>query len=127
MLIEATKPVGVPLNLIDRGRLLSPGLLLRIHRRSQKLARFFPGVQQCRVRVDGPGRHPRHGRFRIRIDLTVSGTEIAINRRTGEDLEMAIRDSFDAADQRLEDHARRRTRTSKRAKRAPARGPSRRP
>jgi hypothetical protein len=38
---------------------------------------------------------------------------------------MAIRESFDAADQRLEDYVRRRHRNSKRAKRRPAGGPSR--
>jgi len=115
----------IPLSVIDPGRLLTPDLARHIELRAQKLARFFSGVHQCHVKVDGPGQHARHGRVRVRISLRVAGTEIAINRRTGEDLPMAIRDSFDAADQRLEDFSRRSTRSSKRAKRSPARGPSR--
>jgi hypothetical protein len=47
------------------------------------------------------------GRIRIRICLSVPGKEIAVNRQTGADLAMAIRESFDAADQRLEDYVRR--------------------
>lgn len=115
----------IPISLTDPGRLLSPGQARHIGRRAQKLSRFFPGVRQCRVNVDGPGQHPRPGRFRVRIHLTVAATAIEINHRTGEDLPMAIRESFDAADQRLEDYARRSTRSSKRAKRSPAKGPSR--
>jgi hypothetical protein len=74
--------------------------------------------------VDGPGQHPLRGRIRVRVTVSVPGSEIAINRQTGEDLPMAIRESFDAADQRLEDYVRRRHRNSKRAKRRPAGGPS---
>jgi len=115
----------IPLNVIDPGRLLSPDLARHIDHRAQKFARFFSGVEQCHVKVDGPGQRARHGPVRVRISIRVAGAEIAINRRTGEDLPMAIRESFDAADQRLEDFARRSTRSSKRAKRSPARGPSR--
>jgi ribosome-associated translation inhibitor RaiA len=115
----------IRLNLLDRGKLLSPGLAQHIDLRAQKLGRFFPKVEECQVRVDGPGEHPRPGRVRVRIHLRITGGDIEINHRTGEDLALAIRESFDAADQRLEDFARRSTRSSKRAKRSPARGPSR--
>jgi ribosome-associated translation inhibitor RaiA len=111
--------------IVDQGRLLSPRLAAHIAERAQKLEHFFEGVEACRVRVDGPGQHPLHGRIRVRIYVSVPGTEIAINRQTGQDLPMAIRESFDAADQRLEDYVRRRHRNSKRAKRRPAGGPSR--
>jgi ribosome-associated translation inhibitor RaiA len=114
----------IPLKVIDQGKLLSPRLAEHIDERTQKLAHFFDEVQACRVRVDGPGQHPRRGRIRVRVYLTVPGTEIAINHQTGEDLPMAIRESFDAADQRLEDYVRRTRRSSKRAKRRPAGGPS---
>lgn len=115
---------GIPLRLIDQGRLLSPTLAGHIRERAQKLGHFFDGVEMCRVRVEGPGHHSRHGRVRVRVCLRVAGLQIAINRRTGEDLPMAIRESFDAADQRLEDFARRSRRNTKRAKRSPGKGPS---
>lgn len=107
----------------DLGKLLSPRLAEHIEERAEKLGHFFGGVQECRVRVDGPGQHPLRGRIRVRILVSVPGSEIAINRQTGEDLAMAIRESFDAADQRLEDYVRRRHRNSKRAKRRPSSGP----
>jgi len=111
----------IPLKLVDQGKLLSPRLAEHIDERTQKLGHFFDGVQDCRVTVDGPGQHPRQGRFRVRVYLSVPGSEIAINHQTGEDLPMAIRESFDAADQRLEDYVRGRRRSSKRAKRRPSR------
>ena len=117
----------IRLHLMDPDRLLSPGLADHIDERAQKLGHFFAGVQECRVRVDGPGRHPLRGRIRVRVVVGVPGSEIAINRQTGEDLPMAIRESFDAADQRLEDYVRRHHRNSKRAKRQPAGRSSRGP
>jgi len=113
----------IPLKLIDQGELLSPGLVGHIRERTQKLGHFFGGIQECRVTVDGPGQHARRGRIRVRVYLTVPGSEIAINRQTGEDLPMAIREAFDAADQRLEDYVRLR-RSSSAAKRRPRRGAS---
>jgi ribosome-associated translation inhibitor RaiA len=115
----------IRMKVVDQGKLLSPDLAGHIGERAQKLGHFFDGVEECRVTVDGPGQHPRPGRIRVRVYVRVPGSRIAINRRTGEDLPMAIRESFDAADQRLEDYVRRRHRNSKRAKRQPAGGPSR--
>lgn len=115
----------IRLKVLDQGHLLSARLAEHIDERAQKLGHFFKEVQECRVRVDGPGQHPLRGRIRVCVYVSVPGSEIAINRQTGEDLPMAIRESFDAADQRLEDYVRRRSRNSKRAKRRPAGGPSR--
>ncbi len=110
----------IRLKIMDGDELLSPHLAKHIDERTQKLGHFFAGVQNCRVTVDGPGQHPRRGRIRVRIRVGVPGSEIAIDRQTGEDLPMAIRESFDAADQRLEDYVRRRNRNSKREKRRSA-------
>jgi ribosome-associated translation inhibitor RaiA len=109
----------IPLKLVDQGRLLSAGLAEHIRERTQKLGHFFEGVQQCRVTVDGPWEHPRRGRVRVRVYLSVPGSEIAINRQTGADLPMAIREAFDAADQRLEDYVRASRRSWTSAKRRP--------
>lgn len=109
--------MAIPLKLVDQGSLLSPRLAEHVDERTQKLGHFYDGVRDCRVTVDGPGQHPRQGRIRVRVYLSVPGSEIAINHRTGEDLPMAIRESFDAADQRLEDYVRLRRRSEQRAKR----------
>src|SRR5579872_1088959 len=111
----------IRMKIVDQGHLLSPLLAEHIADRAEKLGHFFSGVEECRVRVDGPGQHPLRGR----VYVSVPGSEIAINRQTGNDLPMAIRESFDAADQRLEDYVRRHHRNSKRAKRRAAGRPSR--
>jgi hypothetical protein len=111
----------IPLKITDPGRLLSGGLAEHIRERTDKLGHFFDRVKGCRVRVDGPGQHPLQGRVRVRLYVTVPGAEIAINRQSGADLPTAIRESFDAADQRLEDYVRLRRKSSRTAKRPPKR------
>jgi ribosome-associated translation inhibitor RaiA len=113
--------MSIELKLEDPGRLLSEHLAGHVRERADKLARFFGKLQQCRVVVDGPGQHPLPGRFRIRVYLAVPESRIVINHQTGEDLPMAIRESFDAADQRLEDHARVTRESAREAKRRPTR------
>lgn len=115
----------IRLTIVDQGGLLSPRLAEHIDERTQKLGHFFAGVRECRVRVDGPGEHPRPGRVRVSVFVRVPGSGIAINWQTGEDLPMAIRESFDAADQRIEDYVRRTRRNSKSAKRRSSGRPSR--
>ncbi len=50
--------------------------------------------------------------YNVRIDLTVPGGTIAVNREPGEDhahedMHVAVRDAFDAARRKLQDHMRR--------------------
>ncbi|HZE99754.1 MAG TPA: HPF/RaiA family ribosome-associated protein [Planctomycetota bacterium] len=96
----------IPLKVDDHGKLLSDGQAEHIRERTEKLSTFFDRVKRCRVAVDGPGTHPLQGRVRVRIMLTVPGSQISINRQSGADIAIAIRESFDAADQRLEDYVR---------------------
>jgi ribosome-associated translation inhibitor RaiA len=52
-------------------------------------------------------RHQRKGKqYTARIDLKVPGSEIAVTHEHDEDLNVALRDAFDAARRRLEDYAR---------------------
>ena len=98
--------MAIPLKVVDLGELLTGKLLEHVRERSEKLSHFYNRVKQCRVTVDGPGQHALSGRIRVRIYLSVPGSEIAINRLAAEDLPIAIRKSFDAADRRLEDYVR---------------------
>ena len=96
----------IPLEIADHGKLVTQSLADHIRERTDKLAHFFERVKRCRVTVDGPGQHPLRERVRVRITLTVPGAKIAIDRQSGATLAIAIRESFDAADQRLEDYVR---------------------
>lgn len=71
-------------------------------------------ITGCHVVIAQPHRRHREGRlYSVRIDLVVPGAEIVVNRshpldHAHEDVYVAIRDSFDAARRRLEDHVRHR-------------------
>lgn len=79
-----------------------------IRGRAAKLDAFYDRIMSCRVVVEAPARHHRKGGpFKVRIDLTVPGDELVVNRQADEDLYVAIRDAFDAARRRLEDYSRR--------------------
>jgi ribosome-associated translation inhibitor RaiA len=43
----------------------------------------------------------------VRLDIKVSGSEIAINHDHSEDPYVAVREAFDAARRQLDEHARR--------------------
>jgi len=79
-----------------------------------KLDEFCDRIVGCRVVVGVPHRHHEHGNlYQVRIDLTVPGEEIVINRDApphtqSRDVHVAIRDAFDAARRKLEDYVRRR-------------------
>jgi ribosomal subunit interface protein len=75
--------------------------------KAASLERFYERITSCRVVVETPGRHKQHGKVHsVRIDLRVPEGEIAITHQENEDLQVALRDAFDAARRRLEDYAR---------------------
>lgn len=96
----------IPLRLMDRDRLLPAGLEEKLRTRIQKLSHIFDGVMECRLTVDGPGQHPLKDRVRVRLYLSVPGTEIAVTHQGGEDAAIAIRSALAAGVRRLETHAR---------------------
>lgn len=78
-----------------------------------QLERFSDRITGCHVVIAQPHRHQRRGRlYTVRVDLVVPGGEIVVNRdhhldHAHEDVFVALRDAFDAARRRLEDHVRR--------------------
>ncbi len=78
-----------------------------------ELERFCDRITSCRVVIAAPHRrHHKGAVFTVRVDLTVPGEEIVVNREPGldhahEDVHVAMRDAFQAVRRRLEDHARR--------------------
>ncbi len=78
------------------------------------LARFDDWIMRCRVVVEA--RHPRHRQgtlFHVRIGLTVPGGGIVVGHDAAtdhahEDVQLALRDAFDAARRQLEEFGRQR-------------------
>jgi ribosomal subunit interface protein len=97
----------IPLQISLHGIDPSDAIHQAIREKAEKLDHYYPRVMSCRVVLELAGRHKRHGRqFTARIDVKVPGGEIAVNKEHDEDLQIALRDAFDAVRRRLEDYSR---------------------
>jgi len=78
-----------------------------VRERIERLGRLYEPIMGCTVTVDAPHRHQNKGRiYTVDIDLSVPGHELVVNRdphknRAHEDVYVAIRDAFDAAERQL--------------------------
>ncbi len=92
----------------------SRGIERAVRDKAAKLDQFYDRITSCRVVVAAPHRHHHKGRlYNVRIDLTVPGGELVVNRDNSQaaahhDVHVAIRDAFDAARRRVQEYARRR-------------------
>lgn len=85
----------------------SEAIETKIKEKVAKLEQFNDRIMGCRVSVESPQRRQHQGKiFSVRIDLTVPGKELVVNKVEHVDLYVAIRDAFDAATRRLEEHSR---------------------
>lgn len=98
----------IPLQVTVRDIPHSEAIETRIREKAEKLERFYERIMSCRVVVDSTQRHKQQGKlYNVRIDLTIPGGELAANRVEDEDIYVAIRDAFEAAQRQLQDYARR--------------------
>lgn len=110
----------LPLQISYRDMEPSDAVEANIRERMEKLERFSDEIMSCRVMVEKHHHHRHKGNiFHIRIDLTVPGDEIVVSREPDkhhahEDINVAIRDAFNAVTRQLEDYARKRHRKTKR-------------
>jgi ribosomal subunit interface protein len=97
----------IPLQITLHGIEHSDALYNSVREKLEKLDHYYEHIMSCRVTLELAGRHKHHGKqFSVRIDLKAPGGEIAITHQHDEDLQIALRDAFDAARRRLEDYAR---------------------
>lgn len=97
----------IPLQITIRDVDHSEALETRIRDKVAKLEEFSKNIISCRVVVEVPHKHHHQGKqFNVRIDISVPGSEIVVNRDHAEDVYVALRDTFDAAKRQLEDYAR---------------------
>lgn len=98
--------MSLPLQITVRDISLSEAAEADIRAKAANLHTYYDGIMRCRVVVGASVRHHRKGPFTVRIDLSVPGAELVVHRQVDEDLDVAIRDAFDAARRRLEDYVR---------------------
>jgi ribosomal subunit interface protein len=109
------KPLEIRFRQMDP----SPAIEARIREKAAALERFSERITGCRVTVEKDHRHHRQGNlFRVRVEIDAPGKELTVTH-TGprdhahEDVQVAIRDAFNAAVRQLEDHVRKRGRKVK--------------
>ena len=102
-----------PLQISFRGMPSSRALEARIRELASRLERFNGQITSCQVTVQAPHRHQQHGQmYDVRIQIRVPGKDVVIQRdnphnHAHEDPYVAVRDAFESAMRRVEDHARR--------------------
>ncbi|MBE3109054.1 MAG: ribosome-associated translation inhibitor RaiA [Acidobacteria bacterium] len=101
-----------PLNISFRNMDPSEAIETRVREKAEKLERLYDRIISCEVVVEAPHRNHQKGKlYDVRINLSVPGDDINVGR-TGpqnhahEDVYVAIRDAFAAANRQLEDHVR---------------------
>ena len=100
------------LQISFRGMDPSPALEQRIRELDRHLERFDDRITSCHVVVRAPHKHQQHGRlYEVRIEIRAPGDDLFVNREGAqnhahEDVLVAIRDAFRAAERALEDRAR---------------------
>lgn len=89
----------------------SEAIETKIRDRAQKLEKFYDHITNCRVTVEVPHKNQQKGKlYSIRIVISVPGSEIVSSRagqdHSHEDINVSIRDAFDAVKRQLEDYSR---------------------
>lgn len=92
-----------------RGMDHSEAVEAAVHERIERLSRFHDHITSCSVVIEAPHKHSQKGKiYHVRVNINVPGREIVVGREAEEnhaheDVLVAIRDSFDAAQRQLED------------------------
>jgi ribosome-associated translation inhibitor RaiA len=116
----------LPVQTTFRNMDASAAVAGRVQEEAEKLDKYFPRITSCRVIVEAPRRHHRHGDpFHIRIELEVPGKELVVKHEPNlkreeqgewhkrlevggphQDVYMAIREGFKAMRRQLRDYVR---------------------
>jgi len=98
-----------PVKIVVRDMPSSPALEDHIKKKVQKLAQYYNRINSFHVMIEIPQKtHHKGKQFCVKLDLTVPGRELVVNRKMNEDVYVAIRDAFHAMIRKLEDYTRRR-------------------
>lgn len=104
----------LPVHIQFRGMEASSALESSAQEHARKLENIASDIMACRVLIDLEQKHKHQGRpIGVRIDLTLPGHELVVNRVQHEDAYVALRDAFDNMKRQLRDVAQRRRRQEK--------------
>lgn len=103
----------IPLRITFRDMPPSPAVEARVRDCGAALEHLHPLITSCHVVVEAHHRHQHQGGlYHVTVHLVVPEGEIVVTRdpaehHAHEDVYVAVRDAFDAAARRLQDHLRR--------------------
>jgi ribosomal subunit interface protein len=103
-----------PLEITFRNLDHSDAVEARVREKVAKLEQVHGRITSCRVMIEALNRqHTKGNLFHVTIDVAVPGKQVVVDRNSGknqahEDIYVALRDAFNAARRRLEDHSRKR-------------------
>lgn len=94
--------MDIPLQVTFRDLAHSPALDEKIREKAARLGALCERISRCRVTLERRHRHQRNGReYHVRIDLHVPEREIVVNHEHDQDIHVALREAFDAAERQL--------------------------
>ncbi|WP_284614776.1 HPF/RaiA family ribosome-associated protein [Aquabacterium humicola] len=97
-----------PLQIVFIGMAASAAVEASVREKASRLDRFRPDLMSCRVSIELVDRHKHQGRlFAVRIDATMPGAELVVDRVQHEDVYVALHDAFDDMKRQVQDGARR--------------------
>jgi cold shock CspA family protein/ribosome-associated translation inhibitor RaiA len=97
----------IPLQITSRDTELDDLVRQEITERVERLDKVYDRIMRCRVVVEEAKSHPHEGKlYNVHIIMTVPGAELVTKREVNKDLQIALRDSFQAARRSLEEFAR---------------------
>lgn len=111
--------MDLPVQLTFRHMEPSSAVEARIQKEAAKLGRLCDHIIRCQVIVEAPHEHQHKGKlYHIRIDLSVPDAQLSASRerhdrQAHEDVYVAVRDAFSAAQRQLENYIRRKRRPVK--------------
>ncbi|MFU8805429.1 MAG: ribosome hibernation-promoting factor, HPF/YfiA family [Bradymonadaceae bacterium] len=102
----------VPVEIAFKNVEQSDAVEALVRERVAKLGKYFRQIISCRVAIEAPHRAPNESvrEFNVRVDMSVPGNELVVSRnpgdnRTHQDVYLAIRDAFNAAERQLKDYS----------------------
>jgi len=101
--------VKLPLQITFRNMQASEDIEAIIHNRAEKLNQYFGKIMRCRVIIEAHHKYHQQGNvYDVHIDMITPDIQIAISRVAAlnhayEDVDVAIREAFDAAKNQLQE------------------------
>ena len=91
-----------PLQIRFLGLQPSEALEAAVREKAARLDHVFPEIMGCRVSIELAHKHQQQGRrHAVRVDLTLPGHELVVDRVVDDDAYAAVRKAFDDIERRI--------------------------